>query len=367
MGRHLFLVLAILITTLGTAGAAQTEWRPVLRSHVFAKPIAMVQAPGDDAWYVIEKAGLIWRQQGEGFVLFADLSGQVESGPGEAGLLGIAFHPRYADNHTLFLSYTVRSNPLRSVIARYTVDQDGLRPASQRVLLQVEQPYSNHNSGQLAFGPDGYLYISLGDGGAAGDPHGNGQNTQTLLGSLLRIDVDGGTPYAIPPDNPFIKRGGRPEIYAYGLRNPWGWGFDRQTGRLWLADVGQDAWEEVDIIQTGGNYGWNIKEGRHCYAQRPCKLPGLVEPVVEYSHRLGCSITGGRVYRGKAVPELVGHFIYADYCSGRVWAYGIDGKAPPRQIADLQINPSSFAEDRQGELYITDLSGGGIYQLLRSQ
>ena len=367
MDHYLFTVLVLLIVTFGQVDAAQPEWRPVLTSHVFDQPIAMVQAPDSDAWYVIEKAGLIWRQRGNDFVLFADLSAQIESAPGEAGLLGIAFHPRYAVNHTLFLSYTVRSNPLRSVIAAYTVPPAGGQLSMQRVLLQVEQPYGNHNSGQLAFGPDGYLYISLGDGGAGGDPHGNGQNPHSLLGSLLRIDVDGGKPYAIPPDNPFIKGGGRPEVYAYGLRNPWGWGFDRKTGRLWLADVGQDRWEEVDVIRPGGNYGWNIKEGRHCYARMPCEVAGLVDPVVEYSHRQGCSITGGRVYRGRAVPQLVGQYLYADYCSGRVWAYAIDGQAPPRQIADLDIRPSAFAEDRQGELYLIDLSGGRIYRLSMPQ
>jgi glucose/arabinose dehydrogenase len=362
MVKPLLGFIALCWLVLGTADAVQTLWQPVFDSHRFRQPIAMLQPPGGNAWYVIEKAGRIWRQQGNGFVLFADLSARIESGPGEAGMLGIAFHPRYGENHRLFLSYTVRSRPLRSVIAEYAVMAGHLQPGSERVLLQVEQPYSNHNSGQLAFGPDGYLYISLGDGGAGGDPHGHGQNTHTLLGSLLRIDVDHGRPYAIPPDNPFARRGGRPEIYAYGLRNPWGWGFDRQTGKLWLADVGQDRWEEVDIIQSGGNYGWNIREGRHCYARDPCELPGLLEPELEYSHRQGCSITGGRVYRGRAVPELQGHFIYADYCSGRVWAYGIDGRAPPRLIAELDINPSSFAEDRQGELYLTDLEGG-IYRL----
>jgi len=354
-------ILVIGLLTAGAVHAAQSVWQP-LTSHRFEQPIAMRQPPGSDDWYVIEKAGRIWKQDGQGFRLFADLSRQIESGPGEAGLLGMAFHPGFARNHRLFLSYTVRSRPLRSVIAEYQVVDGRLSGEAPRLLLQVEQPYSNHNSGQIAFGPDGYLYISLGDGGAGGDPKHNGQNPHTLLGSLLRIDVDHGRPYAIPPDNPFAGGGGRPEIYAYGLRNPWGWGFDRLTGQLWLADVGQDRWEEVDRIQAGGNYGWNLKEGRHCYARTPCDPAGLLEPVLEYSHDQGCSITGGYVYRGRAVPQLRGRYLYADYCSGRVWAYDIEAGGEPVAIASLGGHPSGFAEDHQGELYLVDL-GGGLYRL----
>ncbi|MBD3669768.1 MAG: PQQ-dependent sugar dehydrogenase [Gammaproteobacteria bacterium] len=361
--RVLFFFLGFVVLFNAQAAAPEVEFKRVLASRSFERPIAMVQPPGEASWYVIEKAGLIWRQSGDEFTLFADLTKRIESRPNEAGLLGIAFHPDYQDNGLLFLSYTVQSNPLRSVLARFQSENGRLVEGSAHTLLTVEQPYGNHNSGQLAFGPDGYLYFSLGDGGSAGDPADNGQNPNTLLGSLLRLDVDKGESYAIPKDNPFHSGGGAPEIYAYGLRNPWGWGFDRDNGQLWLADVGQDAWEEVNIIRAGGNYGWNLREGSHCYARPDCSSKGVVDPVLEYSHEEGCSITGGYVYRGQTIPELQGHYLFSDFCTGQVWAY--DVKSETRHaLARLSINPSSFAQDHDGELYITDISSGHIYKLL---
>lgn len=353
---------SLVLLGLLTSGAHAASWQAVMTGRHFEQPVAMAHPPGSGVWYVVEKGGRIWRQQGKGFVLFADLSARVDASAGESGLLGLAFHPDYANNHRIFLSYTVRSRPLRSIIAEYRERDGRLSTRPVRRLLQVEQPYRNHNSGQLAFGPDGYLYISLGDGGAGGDPHGNGQNPDTLLGSLLRIDVDHGMPYAIPADNPFARGGGRPEVYAYGLRNPWGWGFDRDTGRLWLADVGQDRWEEIDVIQAGGNYGWNRREGRHCYAKSPCKGKGLIEPVAEYSHQQGCSVVGGRVYRGKRVPALRGQYLFTDFCSGRIWALDAERGGRPDQIGTMAVQPVGFAEGPEGDLYLISLRGG-IYRL----
>jgi glucose/arabinose dehydrogenase len=245
------------------------------------------------------------------------------------------------------------------------------------VLLTVADPFPNHNGGQLTFGPDGYLYIGLGDGGSGGDPLGNGQNARALLGKILRIDVDAaaaaGRAYALPPDNPFGPDGsspgdGLPEIWATGLRNPWRFSFDRAFGDLYIADVGQGSWEEVDR-QPGGsaggeNYGWNVMEGGHCY-QDGCHQEGYVKPIAEYSHSLGCSVTGGYVYRGQAQPELEGVYVFADYCSGLVFTLEVDGATiTPRQVLDSGLNVSSFGEDEAGELYLADHAGGGIYRVL---
>jgi len=321
-------------------------------------------------WLILERRGRIQRVEGRGEQAsrseFADLHDLVESGPGEAGLLGIALHPQFQKNHTLYLSYTRSGAPLVSTIERYTTTADGkhLDLSSAQTLLELSQPYGNHNGGGIAFGPDGYLYLGFGDGGAAGDPRGNGQNTQTLFGKMLRIDVDSGAfPYAIPPDNPFSTGGGRREIYAWGLRNPWRWSFDRKTGVLWAGDVGQNRWEEIDIIHKGGNYGWNVREGRHCFRDSKCETKGLIDPVAEYGHNEGCSVTGGYVYRGNRVASLKGRYLYADYCSGKVWT--LDAAHPERGstlLMESGLNVSSFAEGLDGELYLLDLDGGGIYR-----
>jgi glucose/arabinose dehydrogenase len=310
---------------------------------------------------------------------FLDLSDHVLSG-GERGLLGLAFHPGY-DGSTeprFYVDYTDRDG--NTVIAEYrTADGTPNRadPGSARVLLRVKQPFANHNGGGLAFGPDGDLYIGMGDGGSGGDPQGNGQRLDTRLGKLLRIDVDartGGLPYAIPADAPYA---GRPdaaaEIWAFGLRNPWRFSFDRATGDLWIGDVGQGSWEEIDRATRasgggrGTNFGWNRMEGRHCYPSGdPCDIPGLALPVAEYAHDVGCAVTGGYVYRGAASPALAGVYVFGDYCSGRIW--GLSSGGPDRQDPVLLLDPgarvSSFGEDDAGELYLTDLAAGSIQRLI---
>ncbi len=305
-------------------------------------------------------------KEGRRGAVFADIGDRVEAGPSEAGLLGMTFDPDFASNGLVYLSYT-RGAPLTSVLSRFSSHDGGLSldAASEEVLLEVPQPYGNHNGGQIAFGPDGYLYFGLGDVGAGGDPHGNGQNTETLLGAMLRLDVGGPSPYTIPPDNPFAGGGGRPEIYAYGLRNPWRWSFDRQTGVLWVGDVGQDEWEEIDLVAAGDNLGWNLWEGSHCFTPSACRSEGVVMPVAEYSHEFGCSVTGGYVYHGKAIPGLYGHYLYGDFCSGRIWELDSGNiQVGPRILLLSGKRIASFAEDRDGELYLLDYASGGIFRLV---
>ncbi|MDT8385526.1 MAG: PQQ-dependent sugar dehydrogenase [Gammaproteobacteria bacterium] len=353
------------------------------------QPLALIEAPFlvSDAsrfrgtalprvWYVVEKSGRVLRLQQLGETVqqtvFADLRKQVDADPSEAGLLGMALDPGFAQTGRVYFSYTRPGSPLTapltSVLSRWQSRDGGqsVDPASEQILLQVEQPYRNHNGGHVHFGPDGFLYWGLGDGGAAGDPKGNGQDTRTLLGSLLRLDVSGDGGYRIPPGNPFVKGGGRPEIFAYGLRNPWRWSFDRRSGDLWLADVGQNAWEEINLIQLGGNYGWNLREGAHCYSA-DCRRDDLLEPVAEYSHAEGCSVTGGYVYRGDAVPALQGVYLFGDYCSGRIWGLfrASNGSYQRQLLLESGLNIASFAEDAAGEVYVIDL-GGKIFRFVSS-
>lgn len=349
--------------------AAELSLEPMFGGETFDQPVFMLQSPVDPLfWYVLEREGRIYRLKGDGSgrQLVLDISQRVESGPMEAGLLGMAFHPRFAQNGRLYLSYTEDGSPLTSILARYQSRDSGRRidPNSRQPLLEVNQPYTNHNGGHIAFGPDGYLYYGLGDGGAGGDPRGNAQNRTTLLGTILRLDVDGKAPYAIPADNPYATGGGRGEIFAWGLRNPWRWSFDRETGELWVGDVGQNQWEEVDRVRAGDNLGWNHWEGNHCYRRSNCSKEGMVMPVAEYSHDLGCSVTGGYVYRGKAMSWLRGDYLYGDFCSGRVWAVraGVAG-AQPRMLLLSGKRISSFAEDRNGELYLLDFAVGRIFRL----
>ena len=327
--------------------------------------------------FVTEQAGAIYSfsannsQQAD---IFLDIREQVNRGGNEEGLLGLAFDPDYQENGYLYVYYSA-ADPSRSVLSRFSLDQettDVANPESEVIIMEVAQPYSNHNAGQLAFGPDGYLYVALGDGGSAGDPEGNGQSLDTLLGSILRIDVSGlSAPgdYEIPADNPFVGvEGARPEIWAYGFRNPWRFSFDPETGRLWAGDVGQSAWEEIDIITKGANYGWNIMEGSHCYSPSTgCNQSGLTLPIVEYDHSEGCSVTGGYVYRGDQIPSLQGYYIYGDYCSGNVWALAYDGSAVTENIllVDSDLSITSFGEDLAGNLYVLDRQGG-IYTLVET-
>lgn len=305
--------------------------------------------------------------------LFLDITDRVGSDANEQGLLGMAFHPQYSQNGSFYLNYTDRNGNTR--ISRFSVsseDSNRADPNSEVELLFVEQPYQNHNGGSMAFGPDQMLYLGLGDGGAAGDPLGNGQNTGTLLGKILRIDVSGETGYAIPPDNPFASGGGAPEVWVYGLRNPWRFSFDRLTGEMYIGDVGQGDWEEIDYIPAGSpgglNFGWNIMEGMECFSRANCSTQGLFLPVaVTGTHADGgCAVTGGYVYRGPSLPEWQGIYLFGDFCNGYVWglrslAVGWD----QRLLFQTPYRITSFGEDEAGELYLLDRQGG-IYRLARA-
>lgn len=321
---------------------------------------------GSGRLFLVEQPGRI-RILKDGQILpqpFLDISGRVGSSGFEQGLLGLAFHPRFTENGYFYVNYTDQSGHTR--ISRFTASGDFADPNSEQRLLFVEQPFANHNGGAMKFGPDGYLYIGLGDGGSGGDPYDNGQSLNTLLGKILRIDVDNGDPYAIPTDNPFASGGGLPEIWAYGLRNPWRISFDRATADLWMGDVGQGEWEEIDRIPGnlgGANFGWNEMEGTHPFEGN--NQPEYVAPVTEYSHSFGCSVTGGFVYRGPALPEWQGTYFYGDYCSGAIW--GLDAANPAENAPLFQtgFRITTFGEDDAGELYVADQNTGGIYRLER--
>ena len=369
----------------------------------FLEPVAMLQAPGDPSrWFVIEQEGVIRVFDNTPTAatsrVFLDIQSRVfKISQSEAGLLGLAFHPNFAANGRAFVNYTASvGGSLRSVTSEFTSPDGGLtlNPGSERVLLTANKLADNHNGGQLAFGSDGYLYIGLGDGGGGGDPQGNGQNPMRLLGKMLRIDVNsqpGGEPYAIPggaTGNPFsgnprcnVDGTGQqncPEIYALGLRNPWRWSFDRQTGALWLGDVGQGSFEEVNRIERAGNYGWDVREGAHCFEPPSgCATAGLTDPVAEYGRTVGFSITGGYVYRGIQATELVGRYVFADFGTGMIasltpgagGAFTITqhvapGTTPPGAAGQLQ--PSAFGEGNDGELYVLDYFRGQIHRLVFS-
>jgi glucose/arabinose dehydrogenase len=338
----------------------------------FTRPVDL-QHPGDGSnrLFVVEQSGIISVFENDSTVsertTFLDIEDRVDNSHNEEGLLGLAFHPDYESNGYFYVNYTA-ADPNRTVISRFQVSPDDPNradPDSELELLTFEQPYGNHNGGQLAFGPDGYLYIAVGDGGSGGDPHEHGQNRSTLLGSILRIDVNGqenGANYAIPNDNPFAgnEEGYREEIYAYGLRNPWRFSFDAETGTLWAADVGQNAYEEINIIENGGNYGWNIMEGMHCFEPSSgCNREGLELPVWEYSRDQGVSVTGGFVYRGPSLPELAGTYIYADFGSANIWS--LDASNPENPVNELLVQAefpvSSFGVDQNNELYILGFDG----------
>ncbi|MCK5351686.1 PQQ-dependent sugar dehydrogenase, partial [bacterium] len=335
-------------------------------SLTFTHPISMNQPPGDDTrWFLIEKGGQVLmfsNDDAAAAVSFsADLSSMVDD-TSEGGLLGMAFHPSFSGSGHVYLYFTETgsSTPLVSRLTRYTMNISGtIDTGSGYDILSVDQPDTNHNGGDIKFGPDGYLYIALGDGGGSGDTYGNGQDTTTLLGSMLRIDVDGGSPYVIPAGNIFASSfTDMPEIYAWGLRNPWRFSFDELTGDLLVGDVGQGAWEEIDLVVSGGNYGWNIEEGAHCYPPSTvCDDTGLIDPVFEYGRAEGWSVTGGYVYRGSSMPAFQGHYLFADWGSGKLWAFDVSSiSSEAVLLADTGMKPVSFAQDQDLELYVLDYS-----------
>jgi len=339
-------------------------------------PLYLTSPPGDSRLFIVEKGGAI-RIVKDGGLLplpFLDLSSKV-SGGSEQGLLGLAFDPGYATNGRFIVHYTdVSGNTTLSAYRVSATDPDQADPATETILLTVEQPFPNHNGGQILFGPDGMLYLGLGDGGSGGDPGGRGQSLADLLGDILRLDVSSGTSYTVPPDNPFVgQTGPRPEVWSYGLRNPWRFSFDAATGDLYIGDVGQNVWEEVDVVAAaagagrGANFGWNVTEGRHCYASPGCDTSQFTMPVLEYSHAQGCSISGGYVYRGAAIPALQGHYFYADFCSGWVRSFRMqDGQAvEPYQWPTLAPGGSvtSFGQDAAGELYIM-IAEGRVFRIV---
>lgn len=382
-GPALLLALLLLVAAcgdedspIGSAPTARHDAGLELVADGFDFPIHMIADP-DSQLYVAEKGGKVRIPTGIGTEpeLFLDLSTLVSRG-GEQGLLSIALHPQVVANHRFFVSYTDLQGD--SQIVEYTLSSTGDTPPQRAgTILSLDQPFPNHNGGLITFGPDGMLYLGFGDGGSAGDPNENAQNLGSLLGKLLRIDVDGRAPYRIPPDNPFTTTSGaRPEIWAYGLRNPWRFAFDRLTGDLYIADVGQNEREEVDVApdssRGGENYGWDIVEGTRCFEPREnCNRTGLVPPVVEYDHDAGCSITGGFVYRGTQVPAIAGHYFYADYCSGFVRSFRLAGGAVIEEATWPELSPpmgrvTSFAEDAQGELYVLS-SHGEIYRVVEAE
>ncbi len=342
----------------------------------FNQPVGIYSpADGSNRLFVVEQTGTIKVFANSPTTttaqVFLDISDQVLYG-GEQGLLGLAFHPNYSSNGYLYVDY-VAANPTRTVIARYSVsagNPDQANNASEYILLEIAQPYANHKGGQIAFGPDGYLYIGMGDGGSGGDPLGNGQSSFTLLGKILRIDVNSpqaGRNYSIPTDNPYVGNtlGYKEEIYAVGFRNPWRFSFDPATGKLWVSDVGQNRLEEIDIVENGKNYGWNIMEGTECYnSPSGCNATGLELPVYEYDHSLGNAIIGGYVYRGSTLLALSGSYIYGDYGSGRIWAFPANSTAAPANalLVNSNLTLSSFGVDQNGELYICAFDGR-IYTL----
>lgn len=335
-------------------------------------PVGMgVAGDGSGRLFILEQEGTIriWQNGQMEKTPFLDIRDRVGSRGSEQGLLGIAFHPQYARNGYFYLNYTDRAGD--TVIARFQADPPSSNVAnlaSEQILLRVAQPYANHNGGVVVFGPDGYLYLGLGDGGSAGDPQNNAQSLNTHLGKILRLDVDAGSPYAIPPTNPFVAGGGLAEIWAYGLRNPWRIAFDRKSGDLYIGDVGQNLWEEIDYLPANAsgdlNFGWKYLEGTHPYEGTVPAGKTLIAPIYEYGHDQGCSVTGGVVYRGMQLPDWEGIYLFGDYCAG--WVDGLrrlpDGTWAYQRLFNDLGRISSFGEDEQGEIYVID-HAGVIYRL----
>jgi glucose/arabinose dehydrogenase len=377
---HLLAGLGLSLNLAVGASACSSQSGPTLPQGTGARllevasglssPLYLTTPPNDGTrLFIVEQTGGI-RIVKDGTLLetpFLDISGQVSS-VGEQGLLGLAFDPNYASTGRFFVHYTDPAGDTRVSSFQVSANPDIANAGSEQVILTATQPYPNHNGGQLVFGPDGFLYLGLGDGGSSGDPEGRGQDLSDLLASILRLDVQAGSPYTVPPDNPFIAQAGaRPEIWSYGLRNPWRFSFDRGTGDLYIADVGEGRFEEVDVSPAAGgagkglNYGWNRMEGNHCFNRGECDQTGLTLPAHEYSHSQGCSITGGYVYRGSAIPALQGLYFFADFCHGWVRSFRYaDGLAT--ELTDWRVlqpggSITSFGEDATGELYLMVRSG----------
>jgi glucose/arabinose dehydrogenase len=364
-------------TPAGPTGPPTLALEPV--ADGLASPISIATAP--DGWLVVnEQAGrVIAVHPGRGErAEVVDLSDRILAG-GEQGLLGLALHPDWPADSRAWVHYTAADTD--AVVAELSGSQevDGpptLDAGSERILLEIPDSYPNHNGGQLAFGPDGYLWIGLGDGGGANDPLASGQDGSDVLGSLLRIDVAEPGSYSIPPDNPFADgAAGAPEVHAYGLRNPWRFSFDPETDELWIADVGQNVWEEVNRIDAadaaGANFGWSLMEGANCFNAPTCEMDGLVLPLAEYGRNLGCSVTGGHVYRGSGVAGLAGWYVFGDYCTGLLFAVAADAPQPsdgsalaPQQVGESGANVSSFGVDSDGELYLVDHGGGVLSRVV---
>jgi len=360
------------------APAPGAELQPAFPNLSFSKPLALLQAPGDDdRWFVVEQSGVVRvfmnDDQAATTTTFIDITSRVGDSSGERGLLGLAFDPDFAVNGHVYLSYTRSAPTLVSYLSRFTSVDGGqtLDPSSEVVILTLQQPYANHNGGHVAFGPDGLLYAAFGDGGSANDPGNRAQDTSNLFGSIIRIDV-ATLPYSIPAGNPFVGNAHCaagsgsapcPEIFAWGLRNPWRFSFDRETGVLWAGDVGQGAWEEVNRIVGGRNYGWRIREGAHCnIPPGDCPTMGLEDPVAEYDHAAGSSITGGYVYRGSRNPPLRGSYVFGDFVSGRVFRLA-SGGSTVEEMLDTGRSISSFAEANDGEMFLVDYAAGTLHRL----
>lgn len=377
-----FAVAALLLLAAGCGGSNDPAPTQSLTLQPFVSglnsPLGLEQPnDGTNRLFVVEQGGTIRIIQ-NGSVLpaaFLDITSKVTTG-GEMGLLGVTFHPSFSSNGKLYVNYVrTVSGQIQSVIAEYTAspaNANQVNVATERILLTVNQVgnFNNHKAGQLAFGPDGFLYFGLGDGGSGGDPFGHGQDTTTLLGKLMRIDVnstDPGLQYHIPPDNPFVAGGGQAEIWAFGFRNPWRFSFDRSGGRLFLADVGQDSFEEIDIVTKGNNYGWNIMEGLHCFnPPSGCNMTGLTLPITEYSHSEGNAVIGGFVYRGSAVPAVKGLYVFGDLSTGKIWTLQ---ETSPNMFTRTLVTTtgktiSSFGQDQAGELYLVDYGGGNVFRIV---
>jgi len=377
------LVLSVLIAACDGGGGvvapppSGNETELELVAAGLSSPVYLTAPRGDPRLFIVEQEGTIRIIEG-GVVRpqpFLDIRARVQSG-GERGLLGLAFHPAYGANGWFYVNYTDTNCDTRIERYQVTADPYVADPASAELVLAIAQPFANHNGGMMAFGPDHALYIATGDGGGSGDPDGNAQDLSSLLGKILRLDVDTQLPYAIPADNPFRNvTGARGEIWAYGLRNPWRFSFDFEADRLFIADVGQNSWEEINVVpasRAGANYGWNIMEGRHCFGASSCNTADLTLPVLEYPNGdEGCSVTGGYVYRGEAIPEIRGHYFYSDFCGGWIRSFRVSGNTVTDQ-QDWDVGNIgmvlSFGEDAASELYVLTRGseGGRVFRFVRS-